>query len=56
MSSRRQWLRGLGFALGASVQGGAARTFAGTKAARAQESPAQQTSAPAERLALGQGR
>ncbi len=52
MSSRRQWLRGLGLVLGASVQAGAARAFAGAKPSPAQESPAQQTSAPGERLAL----
>jgi predicted TIM-barrel fold metal-dependent hydrolase len=52
MSSRRQWLRGLGLAVGASVQGGAIRAFAGGKPAPAQESSAQQTSAPGERLAL----
>src|SRR2546423_14490622 len=52
MSSRRQWLRGLGLAIGASVQGGAVRAFAGGKPSPAQDSPAQQTSAPAERLAL----
>jgi predicted TIM-barrel fold metal-dependent hydrolase len=52
MSSRRQWLRGLGLAIGASVQGGAVRAFAGGKPAPAQDSPAQQTSAPGERLAL----
>src|SRR3954454_25318322 len=52
MSSRRQWLRGLGLAIGASVPGGAVRAFAGGKPAPAQESPAQQTSAPGERLAL----
>ena len=52
MSSRRQWLRGLGLAIGASVQGGAVRAFAGAKAAPAQDSPAQPTSAPGERLAL----
>ena len=50
MSSRRQWLRGLGLAIGTSVQGGAVRTFAGTKSALAQES--QPTSALGERLAL----
>ena len=52
MSSRRQWLRGLSLAIGASVQGGAVRAFAGAKPAPAQEPPAQQTSAPGERLAL----
>lgn len=51
MSSRRQWLRGLGFAMGASVQGGAVRAFAGAKSDPAQDS-AQQTSAPGGRLAL----
>jgi predicted TIM-barrel fold metal-dependent hydrolase len=38
--------------MGASVQGGAVRVFAGAKAAPAQESPAQQASAPNARLAL----
>jgi predicted TIM-barrel fold metal-dependent hydrolase len=52
MSSRRQWLRGLGLAIGAAVQGGAVRAFAGAKPAPAQESPGQQASAPGERLAL----
>jgi predicted TIM-barrel fold metal-dependent hydrolase len=52
MSNRRQWLRGLGLAIGASVQGGAVRAFAGAKPAPAQDSPAQQASAPGERLAL----
>lgn len=47
MSSRRQWLRGLGLAIGASVHGGAMRAFAGAKPA-----PAQQASAPVEHLAL----
>jgi predicted TIM-barrel fold metal-dependent hydrolase len=42
----------LGLALGASIQGGAVRALADAKAARAQESPAQQTSVPGERLAL----
>jgi predicted TIM-barrel fold metal-dependent hydrolase len=51
MSSRRQWLRGLGFAMGASVQGGAVRAFAGAKSDPAQDS-AQQTPAPGARLAL----
>ena len=51
MSSRRQWLRGLGFAMGASVQGGAVRAFAGAKSDPAQDS-AQQTPAPGGRLAL----
>ena len=46
MSSRREWLRGLGLALGAAVPGGA-QAFAGAKPAAAQ-----QTSAPGERLAL----
>jgi len=52
MSSRRQWLRGLGLALGASVEGGAVRAFAGAKPAPAQDSPAPQTSSSGERLAL----
>lgn len=52
MSSRRQWLRGLGLAVGASVQGGAIKAFAGTKPAPAEESPAPQTSASGEHLAL----
>ncbi|MGH9514414.1 MAG: amidohydrolase family protein [Terriglobales bacterium] len=52
MSSRRQWLRGLGLAIGASVQGGAVKAFARAKGAAAEESSAQQTSAPRERLAL----
>ena len=52
MSSRRQWLRGLGFAIGASVQGGAVRAFAAAKPASAQDSSAQESSAPGERLAL----
>ena len=52
MSSRRQWLRGFGLAVGASVHGGAVRAFAGTKAAPDQESDAKEKSAPGERLAL----
>jgi predicted TIM-barrel fold metal-dependent hydrolase len=52
MSNRRQWLRGLGLAIGASVQGGAVRAFVSAKPAPTQESPAEQTSAPGERLAL----
>lgn len=52
MGSRRQWLRGLGLAIGASVQGGAVRAFAGARPAPAQEPPAPQASAPGERLAL----
>jgi predicted TIM-barrel fold metal-dependent hydrolase len=52
MSSRRQWLRGLGLAIGASVQGGAVQAFAGAKSAPAQELPAQQTSTTGQRLAL----
>jgi predicted TIM-barrel fold metal-dependent hydrolase len=52
MSSRRQWLRGLGFAIGASVQGGAVRAFAAAKPASAQDSSAQESSAPGGRLAL----
>ncbi|HEX3105750.1 MAG TPA: amidohydrolase family protein [Terriglobales bacterium] len=52
MSSRRQWLRGLGVALGASVQGGAVRAFAGAKPAPAQDSSSAQTSSPGGRLAL----
>ena len=47
MSNRRQWLRGLSFAIGASINGGAVRAFAKPKA-----TPAEQPSAPAERLAL----
>ena len=39
MSSRRQWLRGLGLAIGASVQGGAVRAFAGGKPAPARCRP-----------------
>src|SRR5690348_1120686 len=53
MSSRRQWLRGLGLAVGASVQGGAVRAFAGAKPAPpAQGSAAPQTSAAGCGLAL----
>jgi hypothetical protein len=52
MSSRRQWLRGLGLAIGASVQGGAVRAFAGAKPASSQASPTQQAPASGERLAL----
>jgi predicted TIM-barrel fold metal-dependent hydrolase len=52
MSSRRQWLRGLGFAIGASVQGGAVRAFAAAKPASAQDSSAQESSAPGGQLAL----
>jgi predicted TIM-barrel fold metal-dependent hydrolase len=47
MSNRRQWLRGLSFAIGASINGGAVRAFAKPKA-----TAAEQGSAPAERLAL----
>jgi predicted TIM-barrel fold metal-dependent hydrolase len=47
MSNRRQWLRGLSFAIGASINGGAVRAFAKPKA-----TAAEQASAPAERLAL----
>jgi predicted TIM-barrel fold metal-dependent hydrolase len=52
MGSRRQWLRGLGLAIGASVQGGAVRAFAAAKPAPAQEADAKQKSAPSGRLAL----
>lgn len=52
MSSRRQWLRGLGLAVGASVHGGAVRAFAGARPAAAQESDAKEKSASGERLAL----
>jgi predicted TIM-barrel fold metal-dependent hydrolase len=47
MSNRRQWLRWLSFAIGASINGGAVRVFAKPKA-----TPAEQVSAPGERLAL----
>lgn len=52
MSSRRQWLRGLGLAVGASVHGGAVRAFAGARPAAAQDSDAKEKSASGERLAL----